>query len=79
VAAGFKVNGLVTIGGVPVGTVYGFKSDTADPNAADILVLNNLLPGYAAGSSSALVKEWNSGSIKLAAGPVLLAADITDS
>ena len=30
VTAGFKVNGLVTIGGVAVGTVYGFKSDTAD-------------------------------------------------
>src|SRR5262249_6789032 len=49
VAAGFKVNGLVTINGVAVGTVYGFKSDKpADPNAADILVLNNLLPGFAA-------------------------------
>jgi Ca2+-binding RTX toxin-like protein len=68
ITAGFKVNGLVTIGGVAVGTVYGFKSDTADPNAADLLVLNNLLPGYAAGTNNEAVVEWASGSIKLASG-----------
>jgi RTX calcium-binding nonapeptide repeat (4 copies) len=70
VTDGFKVNGLVTIGTVAVGTVYGFKSSdpVAHPTATDVLVLNNLLPGYVAGSSNLEVKEWNTASIKLTSG-----------
>src|SRR5262249_36729012 len=32
------------------------------------LVLNNLLPGYSAGTNNGAVVEWNSGSIKLNSG-----------
>src|SRR5260221_13846700 len=40
VTDGFKVNGLVTINGVSVGTVYGFKSSdpVGHPTATDVLV-----------------------------------------
>src|SRR5262249_31994889 len=66
----FTVNGLVAVGGVSGGLVYGFKASDAlgNPPATDILVLNNLVPGFVSGASLAEVKEWNSASINLSSG-----------